>query len=968
MSMKKVLFLLAALCALTAQAKEYQYKTVEGDPLQARIYTLDNGLTVYLSQNQEKPEIQTFIAVRAGSQNDPLESTGLAHYQEHIMFKGTKSYGTTSYEKELPNLNAIDSLYEVYGATTDPEARKAIYHLIDSFSYENSKIAVANEFDKLMNAIGATGVNAFTSEDMTCYHEVIPAGELTRWAMIESDRFQNLVVRGFHTELETVYEEFNMYSTMDQDKVMLAIDQMLYPIIPYRQHTVIGTPEDLKNPSLKNIKKFYNTFYRPNNVAVCLAGDFDFDHAIAIIDEYFGQWQPQDIPAPIEYDQPDLAAHKDTVVFGKEAPEVWLAWKLPNVRHEDFNALELLSAVLNNGKCGLFDIDINQKQALLGADDYFGAGNDYSTYFIIGQPKEKQSLDDVRNILLAEVEKLKKGEFSEDLLASIIRNKKRNELIGLQNNTSRVYKFVEAHIYQVSYEQIVNQLEAMEKLTKEDIVRVANKYFNDNYACVYKKQGDSDVNPAKVDKPAITPIEMNRDAQSDFCTNLLQMKSEQLQPQFLDFNKDLSRSVLPNGVELLYRQNTENELAQLNFVIGKGTDQDPVLDYSTELLGYLGTINLSAEAYQAKLYSLAAEAWTYADENDLELGVYGLQETLPEALELLEERVLTAKADDKILKELINDNIKAHNDAKSDQRQNFARLREYGFDGAAAVQQRTLTPKQLKKLKANDVINRLRALVPAIERVEYFGPMSEADVKVLLENSKLLGQADASARKEAKRIKEVEVTESEVMLAPYDANNIFLMGYANWGEVYNPKDGAIIELFNEYFDGSMGSIVFQEMREARALCYSAGARYVTPSHKGDNNMFYTFILSQNDKLKDCIEAFDSICNVLPRSQAAFDNAKTALLKRIEKRRYVRMAPITSFVRYREMGWDHDWWEDIYREAQNLTLDDVVAFQKEHVANRTYRYLILGNEKELDMEYLQTRGKINKLTTKDIFVY
>lgn len=968
MSMKKVSFLLLAVVALMSSCQKFSYRTVEGDPLKTRIYTLDNGLTVYLSQNKEKPEIQTFIAVRAGGQNDPLESTGLAHYQEHIMFKGTKSYGTTSYEKELPNLNAIDSLYEVYGATTDPEARKAIYHLIDSFSYENSKIAVANEFDKLMNAIGATGVNAFTSNEMTCYHEIIPAGELTRWAMIESDRFQNLVVRGFHTELETVYEEFNMYSTMDQDKVMLAINQMLFPDIPYRQHSVIGTPEDLKNPSLKNIKKFYQTYYRPNNVAICLAGDFDYDHAIAVINEYFGDWQAQDVPAFEQPEQADLAAPKDSVVYGKESPEVWLAWKLPNVRQEDYTALEMLSAVMKNGKCGLLDLDIEQKQAMLSVDDYLEGGNDFSTYYLIGAPKEKQSLKEVRQLLLAEVEKLKKGDFSEDLLKAIIRNEKRNELIGQQNNLNRVYTMMMSFIYGIPYEDVVGDLKKKESLTKEDIVRVANTYLKDNFACVLKEHSDKDTNPAKVDKPAITPIEMNRDAQSDFCTKLLQMESEKLQPQFLDFDKDLSRSVLPNGVELLYRQNTENELSQLNFVIGKGTDQDPVLDYSTDLLGYLGTINLSAEEYQAKLYSLAAEAWTYAGNDEVETGVYGLQETLADALQLLEEQLLTAEPDEDILKELINDNIKAHNDAKSDQRQNFARLREYGTVGAAAVQQRTLTPKQLKQLQAADVLNRLRALIPAIERVEYFGPISEAEVKALLGNSKLLAQADASARKEAQRIKNLEVKESEVMIAPYDANNIFLMGYANWGEIYSPKDEAIINLFNEYFDGSMGSIVFQEMREARALCYSAAAHYMTPSHKGDANVFFTFILSQNDKLKDCVEAFESICNELPISQPAFDNAKTALLKRIEKQRYVRMAPITYFVRYREKGWDHDYWEDIYREAQNLTLDDVVAFQKEHVANRTYRYLILGNEKELDMEYLQTRGKINKLTTKDIFVY
>lgn len=965
--MKKVFLLLAAGMMMWS-CQKYSYETVDGDPLQTRIYTLDNGLKVYLTRNAEKPEIQTFVAVRAGGQNDPLESTGLAHYQEHIMFKGTKSYGTTDYEKEVPNLNAIDSLYEVYGATTDPEERKAIYHLIDSFSYENSKIAVANEFDKLMGAIGATGVNAFTSNEMTCYHEIIPSGELTRWAMIESDRFQNLVVRGFHTELETVYEEFNMYSTMDNEKVDLAINQLLFPDIPYRQHTVLGTQEDLKNPSLKNIKQFYQTYYRPNNVAICLSGDFDYNHAIKVIDRYFGSWEPREIPPFVQPEQADLSAPKDTTVYGKESPELWLAWKLPNMRHEDYDALQLIDAVLQNGKCGLLDLDIEQRQAMLSVRDYLEGGNDFSTFYISGSPKEKQSLEDVRKLLLAEVDKLKKGEFSEDLLKAIIRNNKRNELIGQQNNMNRVFTILTSFIYGIPYENMVARLERQDALTKDDIVRVANKYFGENYVCVYKVQSNKDVNPAKVEKPSITPIEMNRDAQSQFCTELLAMKSEQQKPQFLDFEKDLSVSTLDNGIELLYRQNKENELSQLNFVIGKGSDQDAKLDFADGMLDYLGTAELTAEQYKTQLYNLAAEAWTFVSNNETEIGVYGLQETLAEALQLLEDQLLTAKSDEAILKELINDNIKAHNDAKSDQRACFSHLMEYGTLGAASIQQRTMTPEQMSKLDAEGVLENLRALLPAVERIEYFGPLSEKEVKELLQSSRILAQADAAKREPAKRLQSELITKKEVWIAPYDANNIFLVGYADWGEVYSPKDEAIIQLFNEYFDGSMGSIVFQEMREARALCYTSGARYSTPSFQGETNYFFTYILSQNDKMKECIETFDSICNVLPLSQAAFDNAKTALLKQIEQRRYVRMAPITFFVRYRDLGWDHDYYEDIYREVKNLTLDDVVAFQQEHIANRTYRYMILGNEKELDIDYLRTCGEIKRLTLEDIFVY
>jgi len=461
---------------------------------------------------------------------------------------------------------------------------------------------------------------------------------------------------------------------------------------------------------------------------------------------------------------------------------------------------------------------------------------------------------------------------------------------------------------------------------------------------------------------------MNRDAQSQFCTDLLAMKAERQKPQFLDFHKDLSVSTLDNGVELLYRQNKENELSQLNFVIGKGSDQDPKLSFAGNMLDYLGTAELTAEQYKTQLYYLAAEAWTSIGDNEVEMGVYGLQETLTDALKLLEDQLLTVAPDEAILKELIKDNIKSHNDEKSEQRACFTHLMEYGLAGAEAVQKRTLTPAQMNQLSAEKVLANLRDLLPAIERVEYYGPLSEEELKQMLQSSRLLAKADASKRETAKRIVPQQVNEQEVMIAPYDANNIYLVGYANWGEVYSPKDEALICLFNEYFDGSMGSIVFQEMREARALCYASGANYATPSYQGDNNYFYTFILSQNDKLQECIETFDSICNVLPLSQSAFDNAKTSLLKQIEQRRYVRMAPITYFVRYRDLGWDHDYWEDIYRETQKLTLDDVVAFQQAHVANRTYRYLILGNEKELDTKYLESLGAVKRLTLEDIFVY
>jgi predicted Zn-dependent peptidase len=202
--MKKTLFTLCFMATLlfvggSANAQKYEYKTYPNDPLNVREYTLKNGLKVFMSVYKDAPRIQTYIAVRAGSKNDPAETTGLAHYLEHMMFKGSHKLGTTDWEREKVELDKIEALYEVYRKTTDDKRRAEIYHQIDSISYVASTIAIANEYDKSMTAIGSDGTNAFTSNDYTMYVEVIPSNMLETWAKVEADRFPNLVLRLFHT-------------------------------------------------------------------------------------------------------------------------------------------------------------------------------------------------------------------------------------------------------------------------------------------------------------------------------------------------------------------------------------------------------------------------------------------------------------------------------------------------------------------------------------------------------------------------------------------------------------------------------------------------------------------------------------------------------------------------------------------------------------------------------------------------
>ena len=995
MGKKKLVFILSALAILqsnslfaqqvdsttVSQSKiVFAYDTFPNDPLHARIYHLDNGLTVYLSRNTIKPEIQTYVVIRAGGQNDPLESTGLAHYQEHIMFKGTSQYGTTDYAKEKPYLDAIDSLYEVYGQTTDEAARKAIYREIDSVSYLSSKIAIANEFDKLMSIIGATEVNAYTSTNRTCYHEVIPSDELTRWAMIESGRFQDLVVRGFHTELETVYEEFNMYSTMDYDKIDQAINNILYASIPYRQHSVIGTQEHLKNPSLKNIKNFYHTFYRPNNAAICLSGDLDYDHAIEVINTYFGSWQPIDsLQAALDNDallfqrKAGLGTHKDTIIYGNEAPQLWMAWNVPDIHSEEIPVLDMLTKVLFNGYCGLIDLNINKKQKMLWGVASSDQANDVSTFYLIGQPKTGQSLDNLRKQFLNQIKKLQAGEFSEDLLQAIVNNIRREEIEMSDNNNYRAgYVFVNAFVYDLPYEQVIHYSDALSKVTKEQIVAFANKYLGDNYACVMKQQ-KPDLAPVTIDKPTITPIEMNRDKSSLFASQLADIEPDRLQPEYLDFDKDIQQTTLRKGQKLIYRHNNNNELFYLLFLADKGTDTDPVIDVATDLIDYLGTATYSSEAYETALYSQAAQVDIYNDKTKTTFRASSLQSNFDTTLILLEDRVFHSVPNNGILKQVIADRARQHNDNKSEQSACFEQLLSAGFYGleTAQAQITAVAPKTLAKQDAASILQHLSATVPLTGTILYYGPAPMQEVaEKLNDNSQIVNAYQRTEQQTTppEHIKTQRIKQSEVWVAPYKANAIYMVQYANPGVTYSPKQEAIIALFNEYFSGSMGSIVFQEMRESRALCYASYAGYVTPNFAGDDNYFMTYIISQNDKLKDCVLAFDSICTQMPLSQAAFDQAKASLLKQMENKRYTGFEAISAYLRYTYKGWDHDWNKDIYNEVQRLTLKDVKQFQTQVLTNLPYRYLILGDKKQLNRKFLKTLGPVKYLKLKDIFVY
>ena len=965
---KRLIF--AAVCVvlgMSAQAKDYKYEEVAGDLMKTRIYTLDNGLKVYLSVNPEKPRIQTYIAVRTGSKNDPAETTGLAHYLEHLMFKGTKQFGTNNPKAEAPLLAEIEQRYEAYRRLTDPEARKKAYHEIDSVSQVAAQYFIPNEYDKLMAAIGAEGTNAYTSNDVTCYTEDIPSNEIENWARIQSDRFQNMVIRGFHTELEAVYEEYNIGLSQDQRKLFYTISKMLWPNHPYGLQTTIGTQEHLKNPSITNIKNYFNKWYRPNNVAICMAGDFDPDKTITIIDQYFSGWKPgADVTQPKFAPLTPLTQPKDTTVIGQEAETIWMAWRAEKANTLQADTLELMEDVLSNGRAGLFDLDLNQTMKVQRANGGTELFHDHGAFFLMGTPKEGQSLDEVKSLMLGEIDKLKKGDFPDNLLPSIINNKKRSHYQRLESNEGRADMFVDAFINEVDWKQEVGRIDRISKITKQELVAFANKFFTDGYVSVYKKQG-VDSTQKKIDKPAITPIPANRDMMSQFVKDIQNSQVEPIQPKFVDFSKDLTIAKTQKGLPVYYVKNNENGLFQLNFRYEFGQSADKRYDVANEYLNFLGTDKMTAAEVRQKFYELACSFSATVWENVINISLSGLQENMQPALTLLEDVMNHAKVDKEAYDALVKRILKGREDAKKNQRNYYATLCEYGIYGPRNGYRDIVSEKELKDTDPQVFVDIVKKLSNYEHSVNYYGPLSVTELTAIIDKTHQTATTLLPVPQNKYYEKQAAQT-NEVWIAPFDAKNIYMRAYHNENRDWNINEASVQAVFNEYFGGGMNGIVFQEMREARGLAYNASAYYSRASRKGEKESFYTHIITQNDKMMDCVNHFKSIMNELPASENAFKIAKEAITKQLASLRTTKMGIINRWHSMKQLGLDFDLNKKIYENLGQVTLQDIVNFEKTNMANKPLRYIILGDEKELDMESLGKIGPIRRLTTEEVFGY
>lgn len=933
------------------------------DRMDVHVYRLDNGLTVYLTENKETPRFYAEISVRAGSRHDPPDATGLAHYLEHLLFKGNRELGTLDYEAEKPYLDEITRLYEKHFAETDEDARKAIYAEINRVSQEAAQYAIPNEIDKIYKAMGGSALNAHTWHEETVYKVGLPKNRIRQWAAIESNRFVDPVFRLFHTELEVVYEELNRSLDNKRRVIDEAVNALLYKKHPYGQQPTIGTVEHLKNPSLVYIYDYFNTHYVPNNMAITISGNIDIDETIEIIDENFSSWKSKRVPKPRARKEKKLDGVERVEVNYRGEEYVLLAFRTAKKGHKDAEALQLIDMILDNSVAGLINLNLNQQQRVRQAGSYPYQLNDYGAQYLYGIPKEGQTLEEVEQLLLDQLEAIKGGGFEDWILPAIITDFKKNYKGSLESDVARVGLMQDAFLAYEDWDDAVGSIGRMERLTKSDIVRVANRYFGDDYVAGYRH--DEQHHVPSIVKPEIDPVDIDPVRQSEFARAILEMPFEEIQPVYVVADEDYQEVEYPGGIRLFYSPNPLNDLFSFSILVEVGTHEDNKIGLATQLLDKSGTGSFDSEALKKEWYKLGSSFGISAGDNQTSIRISGLDENFEETLALMMSLLKNPAADAETLETLKEIVLVRRADQQKSPQAIAQALTAFNRYGSESSFLRRLPDDAVRALEVKELHDSIGDLLTFRYDITYTGSLPLEHVEALVAKHRLLPEAPRDPPP-YRFLRAREPDETEIYF--FDKEMAQAQVRIEFGNgVYEEKSMTPVQLYNSYFAGGMSGIVFQELREARALAYSASALYHTGTRINDENLMIGVIGCQADKTPEALAAFIDLIDNLPESPERFDEALTAIENRYRTSKIGFRGVIGAVRSWERLGLGPDPRERRFEEIRDSNLETMLAFHRERIAGRPKLISIVGDKNRIDMDALAKMGKVIEISLEQIFV-
>ena len=945
----------------------YQSQAEDLNALKVKEYRLENGLTVWLNEDHSQPKVFGAVVVKAGAKDCP--DTGIAHYFEHMMFKGTDRIGTLDYESEKVLLDSIAMKYDELAMTEDTAARARLQKEINELSIRSSEYVIPNEFNRLINRFGGSGLNAATSYDATIYFNTFSPQYMVQWAEINSERLINPVFRLFQSELETVYEEKNMYGDFIGGQVMDTLMARYFGPHPYA-YPIIGSTKNLKNPRLTEMHKFFEDYYVASNMALILSGDFDAQQVMPILEKAFSRIRSGNAPKQEKVMLPPFNG-RETMKVKFPIPFIkamGLGFRGVSANHEDQVALNIAVNLLNNANGTGYLDKLMVEHKLMGALAINESMNEAGILAVAIMPKLLiQSYSAAEKMVWDEINRVKNGDFSDEMFNSLKLEQKRQYASSLENIDSRATVMMNLFSQGKSWNDYLNEVARIESITKEDVVRVAQKYFSNNYLCVTKSTGKYPKD--NLPKPAFSPVvPRNADASSSYAKQLEKIPEQQVAPRIIDFEKDVKTSKLTPLVTLYTTPNPLNDIFTLNISYGIGALEQPELMQLTNYLQLLGTESLSFEQFRSRLQSIGSTLAFDVTPDAFVMKVTGFDNHIDETMELVGDFIRHAKADDKKLRQIVDD-AKVSEKAffKSGDNVASALLEQVKY-GDQSRYLRKLSLSQIKKLKGKDML----AIYDKVRSVQcdlhYCGTLPvEKVIGTIRQHLPLERTTVASNSPYYRELKQYDRPTVFFIDMPDMAQSI-VYGYVKGDPVDDKASRHASRLFSVYFGGDMSSLMFQEIREFRSFAYRTSGRYQLPNHahKGTAGSFTAMLSTQSDKTLDALGVLDSLIREMPLKPERMEAVKQTLVNRINND-YPPFRNLSEKVASARMeGFDHDPAEEFLRDIATMDMQDIIRFYREQICGRPVVYVIAGNRKRIDMKKLAEYGTIVKVKKKEIY--
>lgn len=911
---------------------------IPGDPLRVTIDRLANGLTVYISPDHSQPRVEAWVVIRAGGRHDPGTSTGLAHYLEHMMFKGTDRLGTINFEAEQTSIAAVRDLYKQLSQAPS-ERRSGILREIDRQTQAMAAYAIPNEFDRLYAGLGILDLNAYTSQEETAYSADVPASRLDTWAQVEGQRFVHPVFRLFLPELEAVYEEKNISLDDPDERVYDAMMAGLFPAHPYGTQTIIGHAKHLKTPAYGDMEAFFHRYYVPNNAAIMLAGDVDRTQIIPVLEQAFRAWQPKPLASEVTASLRGPDGRRETSLVAEGEQSVTLAWRTVPVGHPDELALVALDRLVDHRSRGLLHDKLLLPQRLPDASSSSELLCEGGYWSLQGIARDGQTLAEVEELLLEVVRDLQQGTFSAADLDAVLLHAQIDHKLALESRASRVAHMTAAYATGQEWSDYHNRLARFAELTPADIQRVAQRYLGQDVVVVLRREGVH--RPPVLPKPKITAVAIDPSRESAFAQAIKSTPHTPKAPQLVTLGREVHKR--PNTESLLLAtRNRQSDLFSLTYQFEHGLVSDPLMCHALDLLERSGAGDDGPVSLQKQLHALGSSIKTECGVQEMRIIVNGIDHNLEPTLDLLRRWLQHPKFDDATLQALVANTLSQRRDEQAAPESVARALAAYAQLGDFNYYRLQASDEQLRTASGQQ----LRALIAGIAHLPhtklYFGPR---DLGALALELGERSQTDTPTQVRRYR----NVTRPTLFFVDKPMAQATIEVLLPAGPLTIDEEPQALALQHLLGNDSSG-VVFQELRESRGLAYSAYASFELPRRPGDEAALYAHVGTQAEKT---ITALQLVLEILkaPPLPSRFDNTRTSLLEE-----YLTAATSPRdipywFHRWQMRGYDGDPRAIQMSAIETLTLAELQTFAKK-IVDTPPIISILGDRKRIDFDGLR----------------